>query len=109
MPPPRILVEDLPFADDEARAETLLARVKANPDDEAATDALADVLGRLGRDFELFALLAARWDDADEVDRLRLRPRHEAVLERMAEAAERDGRAAEADVYRATLAARRSS
>ncbi len=108
MPPPAMLVEALPLADDEARADALLARVKANPDDEAAIDALVDVLGRLGRDFELFALLAARWDDADEEERARLRPRHELVLERMAEAAESDGRAAEADVYRTTLAARRT-
>lgn len=105
IPPPRVLVDDLPEGDtdDEVQAEALLARVKANPDDDAAVDALVDVLGRLGRDFELFALLAARWDDADPSERPALRPRQEAVLRRMADFAERDGRAAEAQVYRDTI------
>ncbi|MBK7397457.1 MAG: hypothetical protein IPJ34_14470 [Myxococcales bacterium] len=107
IPPPRMLLEDLPLAEDddaEAQAESLLARVKANPEDDAAIDALVDVLGRLGRDFELFALLAARWDDADAEQRRVLRPRQEAVLRRMAEAAERDGRVAEGQVYRDAIA-----
>ncbi len=107
IPPPRMLLEDLPLAEDddaEAQAESLLARVKANPEDDAAIDALVDVLGRLGRDFGLFALLAARWDDADAEQRRVLRPRQEAVLRRMAEAAERDGRVAEGQVYRDAIA-----
>ena len=55
-------------ARDHERAEALLARVKADPSDDAAVDELVDLLGRLGRDDELFALLSGRWEDATPED-----------------------------------------
>jgi tetratricopeptide (TPR) repeat protein len=94
---------DVPSTDhgsDEEEAERLLARVKADPDDAVAIDRLADLLGKLGRDFELFALLSARYDDADPATRARLAPRQRATLLRMAEGAARAGRASEAELYR---------
>ncbi|MGZ3449472.1 MAG: tetratricopeptide repeat protein [Polyangiales bacterium] len=85
--------------DQEARAEALLARVKANPDDEEAIDALVDLLGRLGRDFELFALLQGRWEDATTEERAAMVPRQRSVLERMAKRAEERGATIEAQLY----------
>jgi hypothetical protein len=79
--------------------ETLLARFKANPDDDAVVDALIDVLSALGRDFELFALLSARYEEAPPDRRVAMRPKQRAVLERLAHAAEMNGRATEAALY----------
>jgi len=88
---------------DEARADLLLARVKADPDDLDAVDELVDLLGRLGRDAELFALLSARWEDATPEERTRLLPSQRAVLERLAMAADAQGRTIEAQLYRDAL------
>lgn len=88
---------------DEARADLLLARVKADPDDHDAVDELVDLLGRLGRDPELFALLSARWEDASPEDRKKLLPSQRAVLERLAAAADGQGRSVEAQLYRDAL------
>jgi tetratricopeptide (TPR) repeat protein len=85
--------------DQEARAEALLARVKANPDDEEAIDGLVEVLGALGRDFELFALLQGRWEDASTEERSAMIPRQRSVLRRMAEKAEQRGATIEAQLY----------
>jgi tetratricopeptide (TPR) repeat protein len=79
--------------------ETLLARFKANPDDDAVVDALIDVLSALGRDFELFALLSARFEEAPPDRRAAMKPKQRAVLERLAHAAEMNGRATEAALY----------
>ncbi len=89
--------------DDETRAEALLARVKADPQDHAAIDALVEVLARLGRDMEMFALLSARWDDATPEERRALMPQQRAVLARLAVAAAKNGRALEAQLYRDAL------
>jgi cellulose synthase operon protein C len=94
-------------ADDQRRADALLARVKADPDDHAAIDELVDLLGRLGRDAELFALLSARWEDATPDERLTMIPRQRAVLERLAKAADSQGRTIEAQLYRDALRALR--
>jgi tetratricopeptide (TPR) repeat protein len=91
-------------ADDEARAETLLSRVKADPNDEASVLELTDLLGRLGRDAELFALLSARWEEATDAERVSMAPRQREVLERLAAAAERSGKALEASLYRDAIA-----
>ncbi|MFI5301955.1 MAG: tetratricopeptide repeat protein, partial [Polyangiales bacterium] len=94
---------DAPSTEDanvESEAERLLARVKADPDDVATMDRLAELLARLGRDFELFALLSARFDDADGPTRVRLAPRQRETLLRLAEAATRAGRSSEAELYR---------
>jgi tetratricopeptide (TPR) repeat protein len=102
MPMPKLSL-DAPSTEDssaEAEAERLLARVKADPDDVAAIDRLSDLLARLGRDFELFALLSARFDDADAQTRLRLAPRQRATLLRLAESATGAGRTSEAELYR---------
>ena len=86
--------------EDEARAEALLARVKADPGDEPAIEALIELLSRLGRDLELFALLSARLDEASDEERPRLIPRQRATLERLASLAEAHGRRVEASLYR---------
>jgi tetratricopeptide (TPR) repeat protein len=90
----------------ERRAESLLARVKGDPNDDRAVDELASILGALGRDLELFALLAARYDDADDAERARIGPRQRAVLERLADAAEARGADLEAGLFRDAAAAR---
>lgn len=95
--------EPQPDTGDEARAEALLARVKADPNDHEAVDALVDVLGRLGRDMELFALLSARWEDATPEEREAMVPKQRAVLERLADAAEAQGRVLEAQLFRDAL------
>jgi len=92
-------------ARDHERAEALLARVKGDPNDDAAVDELVDVLGRLGRDAELFALLSARWEDATPEERVAMIPRQRAVLERLAGAADTAGRSIEAQLYRDAMRA----
>ncbi len=106
-PPPRmsLALDESPMppgvsATDEARAEDLLAKVKIDPSNDAAVDELADLLSRLGRDFELYALLAARFEESPPEEQSRLAPRQRQVLERLATAAERNGRAMEASLYR---------
>ena len=94
-------------ADDQARADVLLARVKGDPEDDAAVDELVDLLGRLGRDAELFALLSARWEDATADERTTMIPRQRAVLERLAVAADAQGRTIEAQLYRDAIRALR--
>lgn len=91
--------------DDEARAEALLARLKADPGDDEAVFGLVDVLSRLGRDFELFALLQARFEDAAPETRASMIPTQRAVLERMAALAEKRGATMEAQLYRDALEA----
>lgn len=99
--------EPLGESDDQHRAEALLARVKSDPNDHAAIDELVGVLGRLGRDAELFALLSARWEDATADERVTMIPRQRAVLERLANAADSQGRTIEAQLYRDALRALR--
>lgn len=94
-------------ASDQARADVLLARMKGDPEDDAAVDELVDLLGRLGRDAELFALLSARWEDATADERQTMIPRQRAVLERLAHAADAQGRTVEAQLYRDAIRALR--
>ena len=86
-------------AEDDRLAQQLTERVRADPTDHATSMALADVLARLGRDLELFALLSARMEEGDEAAQREVAPRRRAVLLRLAEAARREGRASEAELY----------
>ncbi|HTR79852.1 MAG TPA: hypothetical protein VMH39_17190, partial [Gemmatimonadaceae bacterium] len=61
---------------------------------------LADVLEALGRGHELLALMMGRLEDASAEKRPELVVRVRAVLERLADAAARAGRADEATLYR---------
>jgi tetratricopeptide (TPR) repeat protein len=89
---------------DEALAESLTDRLRGDPENHAVALQLADVLGRLGRDLELFALLSARLEDADEKARAVLVPRQRGVLERLVAHAERERRADEQRIYSEALA-----
>jgi hypothetical protein len=83
-----------------ARAEELTRKVQADPTNDQAAEELADVLERLGRGHELLALMLARLEDAPPERRPEIVPRVRAVLERLAVASERAGRADEAALYR---------
>lgn len=95
-----------PAADprDLERAERLENAVRANPADEVLAFELADVLWRLGRDHELFALLSARHETIAGHRRHDLEARLAQVLTRLSTRATREGRVREAQVYRARLA-----
>ncbi|HXX68268.1 MAG TPA: hypothetical protein VEK07_13850 [Polyangiaceae bacterium] len=85
-----------------ARVEDLSRRLQANPADEAVADELAILLEQVGRGHELLALLIARLDDASAERRVALLPRVRTTLERLATAAQANGRADEAALYRDT-------
>lgn len=95
--------DDLEDALLEGRAELLTQRVRANPDDDEAVEALIDVLERLSRFHELLALLSARIDEAPEGQRAAFWSRRRAVLTRMVAIAEAEGRNDEAGLYRLML------
>lgn len=97
------LMEAPPRALPRVDEETLTARVRANPDDLEAVEALATLLEHSDRDAELFALLSARIDEGDERTRHALAPRRRAVLERLARQARDAGRTAEAELYELSL------
>jgi hypothetical protein len=86
-------------AEDDALAEQLTSKVRANPEDLGSVLALAGVLERLGRDLELFALLSARIEEGDEETKAAVLPLQRAVLARLAAAARREGRNGEAELY----------
>ena len=96
--------EDSALAEDEALAERLSDRLRGNPRDRATVLALADVLDRLGRDLELFALLSARMDEGDDDERRALAPARRAVLARLADRARAAGNGSEAELYEMMLA-----
>jgi hypothetical protein len=83
------LAPDRPRAPPRLDEETLTARVRGNPDDLEAVEALATLLEASDRDAELFALLSARIDEGDEKTRHALAPRQRAVLGRPARRARR--------------------
>lgn len=64
---------------------------------------LAQALQVLGRDEELFALLQARYEDAESAERTRLAPLLQATLRRLHARAREQGDAAEADMYQSLL------
>ncbi|MGK4002754.1 tetratricopeptide repeat protein [Sorangium sp. So ce1036] len=89
--------------DDELLADRLADRLRADPTDHGVAMALADVLARLGRDLDLLALLSARMEEGDEAARQEVAPRRRDVLARLAAAARREGRDAEAELYEMLL------
>ena len=89
---------------DESLAEQLSQQLRANPRDRTVVLALCDVLERLDRDLELFALLSARMDEGDDEERGALAPRRRAVLARLATRARAAGNASEAELYEMMLA-----
>ncbi len=86
-------------AEDEALAEQLGDRLRADPADHATAMALADVLARLGRDLDLLGLLSARIEEGDEDVRREVAPLRREVLLRLARAALEKGRSSEAELY----------
>jgi tetratricopeptide (TPR) repeat protein len=86
-------------ARDEERAATLSERLRGDPLNHQVAIELADVLARLGRDVEVFALLAARLEDATDEVRPDLVPRQTATLERLIESARREKRDGEVEIY----------
>jgi tetratricopeptide (TPR) repeat protein len=91
-------------AHDEELAQTLTDRVRGDPANHAIAVQLADVLARLGRHLELFALLSARLEDASDDVRPELVPRQKEVLTRLVEQARREKRADEERIYSEALA-----
>ena len=86
-------------ADDEALAEQLGDRLRADPADHATAMALAEVLTRLGRDLDLLGLLSARIEEGDDDVRREVAPLRREVLLRLAQAARDKGRRSEAELY----------
>jgi len=101
-PPGAAAALDLPS--DEERAVSLADRLRGDPRDHSVALELADVLARLGRDLELFALLSARLEDATDSTRPDLVPRQEVVLGRLVEDARREGRTEDERIYSRALA-----
>jgi hypothetical protein len=91
-------------AEDEERAGVLSERLRAEPGNDDVVVELADLLGRLGRDLDVFALLSARLEDASGPARAPLLARQKLVLERLVERARHDGRIDEEKIYRQALA-----
>jgi cellulose synthase operon protein C len=85
--------------DDERMVETLTDKLRADPNDHATALTLCDLLARLGKDMDLFALLSARLEEARGDVRSSLVPRQKAVLGRLADAARREGHDQEARIY----------
>lgn len=88
---------------DEQRAQTLADRLRADPANHEIAVELADLLARMRRDLDLFALLSGRLEDATGDEREDLVPRQRAVLERLVASARRDGREDEASLYEFAL------
>ncbi len=85
---------------DTARVEVLTAKIRANPNDDAAVDELAELLEQLGRGHELLALLMSRLEDATAERRAELVPKTQDAMKRLEASAEKAGRMVEAGLYR---------
>jgi tetratricopeptide (TPR) repeat protein len=96
-------------ARDEERALALSERLRGDPVNHRVAVELADVLARLGRDVEVFALLAARLEDATPETRPDLVPRQTAALERLIDTARREKRDNEVEIYTGALRRLRES
>jgi tetratricopeptide (TPR) repeat protein len=96
-------------ARDEQRALSLSERLRGDPSNHDVALELADVLARLGRDVEVFALLAARIEDATSETRPDVVPRQIATLERLIATARREGRENEVGLYTDALRRLRES
>lgn len=105
-PPPAPIPSEPPPGDDldvEARVDALTASLRAAPGDLAVAVELATLLDRHERDLELFALTSARLEEGDDTTRRVLEPFHRAALSRLADSAEREGRPADAALYRSMV------
>jgi hypothetical protein len=102
--PEQLVSADPDPARDEERAARLTDQLRGDPERHEVALELADVLARLGRDLDLFALLSARLEDANDTTRSDLVPRQKAVLERLVEQARRHHRADEERMYAGALA-----
>lgn len=92
-----------PSLADEQRAEALADRLRADPTNHEIAVELADLLAKMGRDLDLFALLSARLEDVTGQEREDLVPRQKAVLERLVRSARDEGREDEASLYEFAL------
>jgi tetratricopeptide (TPR) repeat protein len=90
-------------AEDTARAEELIRKLHADPDDDRVADELAERLMRLGRSHELLALLSGRLEDAGPERRVALIPKQREVLARLARDARDAGREEEAALFEDAL------
>jgi tetratricopeptide (TPR) repeat protein len=88
---------------DEGRALALSERLRGDPANHRVALELADVLARLGRDVEVFAVLAARLEDATPETRPDLVPRQTATLERLIATARRSNLDNEVELYAGAL------
>ncbi len=89
---------------DEQRALVLTDRLRGDPANHKIAIELADVLNRLGRDLDLFALLSAQLEDATGETRPELTRRQAAVAARLVDQARQDGRREEEKIYAEALA-----
>jgi hypothetical protein len=87
-----------------ARVVELTNRLQADAADQATAGELATLLERLRRGHELVALLFARLEDAPSDQRTLLVAQARATLERALSAAETEGRADDAQLFRGALA-----
>ncbi|HEX9298198.1 MAG TPA: tetratricopeptide repeat protein, partial [Polyangiaceae bacterium] len=98
---------EAPVADestDEERALVLSDRLRADPMNHQVAMELADVLSRLGRDLDLFAVLSAQLEDATAEARPELTRRQAAVLRRLVDRARQDNHRDEEKIYADALA-----
>ena len=109
---PGVLPTDVPSAEAEwdsdadqlmDEAERLGAAVRADPTQLQVVLRLVDVLARLERDEELLALLSARLEEADAVEREQLLPHLREVIGRFVARARTAGRESEAQLYEAMV------
>jgi hypothetical protein len=91
---------ELDEAESEARVEALTRTLQGDPSNDAVVDELVVLLSRLGRSMDLLALLSARLEDAPPDRREALLPRHREVLATLEADARREGREAEADLFK---------
>jgi len=109
-PPPAEVAQPSPQAQDnpaadECRVDELTDRIRANPADHGAVLELCALLDKLGRNLDLFALVAARLEETTDPDvRTSLLPFKRAALIRLASTARAEGRPDEAAIYEETLA-----
>ncbi len=92
-------------AEDESRVDALTDRIRANPADHQTASELCTLLAKLGRDMDLFALVAARLEETqDSTVRRELESFKRVALQRLAAAARDGGRLDEAAIYEEALA-----
>jgi hypothetical protein len=91
------------LSEDEQAAQRLAAVLRTASGRSQIVVELSDMLGRLGRDRELVALLSAMLEDAPGPERSLILPRAQAALGRLIESARRAGREADLSMLEAAL------